>query len=286
MGLIRDRMQQDLERGGYSGATTRHYLACVKDLVAHYEGRSPLKLGQDEMRTFIAEVEGRGLSAQRVRQYLAAFKFLYIKTLARPEQVAWISFPREKRRMPGILSGSEVVRVLDAIENVRCRAIASVLYGAGLRVNEACKLEVTDVLSNRGLLHVRSAKGGNERFAMLSPRLLITLRDYWRAVRPTPPLLFGSAGTGRPPWPETVRAALRAAAVSAGVQKRVTPHVLRHSFATHLLEMGVDMRVIQQLLGHASMRSTAVYAQVTSALVKRTKSPLDILGTPEAALLG
>jgi site-specific recombinase XerD len=133
---------------------------------------------------------------------------------------------------------------------------------------------------------VRSAKGGNERFAMLSPRLLLTLRDYWRAVRPIPPLLFGSARTGRPPWPETVRDALRAAAVSAGVQKRVTPHVLRHSFATHLLEMGVDMRVIQQLLGHASMRSTAVYAQVTSALVRRTKSPLDILGTPEAALLG
>ena len=286
MGQIRDRMQQDLERAGYSVGTVRHYLACVKDLVHHFDGRSPMRLGQDELRAFVDDLERRKLSPQRVRQYMAAFRFLYAKTLARPDEVAWMSFPRAKRRTPGILSGSEVARVLAAIESVTCRAIATVCYGAGLRIDEARRLEVRDVLSDRGLLHVRSGKGGHERFAMLSPRLLTTLREYWRAVRPTPPLLFPSQSGPRPIHAGTVRAAVREAARAAQIKKRVTPHVLRHSFATHLLEMGVEMRVIQQLLGHASMRSTAVYAQVTSAIVKRTKSPLDVLGTAEAEILG
>jgi site-specific recombinase XerD len=179
-----------------------------------------------------------------------------------------------------------VAAVLAAVQSATCRAVATVCYGAGLRVDEARRLEVRDVLSDRGLLHVRFGKGGHERFAMLSPRLLTTLREYWRAVRPPPPRLFPSQLTDRPIHPDTIRAALRAAAVAAHIRKRVTPHVLRHSFATHLLEMGVELRVIQQLLGHASIESTAVYAQVTSAIVKRTKSPLDVLGTPEAEVLG
>lgn len=286
MGTIRNRMQQDLERAGYMPVTVRNYLACAQDLVDHFEGRSPFKLGQDEMRAFVGELERRKLSPQRLRQYLAAFKFLYGKTLGRPDEIAWISFPRTKRRTPKILSGTEVTRVLAAIKSLTYRAVATVCYGAGLRVDEARRLEVTDILSDRGLLHVRAGKGGHERFAMLSPRLLATLREYWRAVRPPPPLLFPSALGPRPIHAETVRAALRQAADAAKIRKRVTPHVLRHSFATHLLEMGVEMRVIQQLLGHASMRSTAVYAQVTSAIVKRTRSPLDVLGTPDAEILG
>jgi site-specific recombinase XerD len=286
MGKIRDRMQQDLDRAGYMPRTVSNYLSCVRDFVDHFEGRSPLKLGQDEMRMFVEQLERRKLSAQRVRQYLAALKFLYGKTLGRPDEIAWISFPRSKRRTPGILSGSEVARVLAAIESVTCRAVATVCYGAGLRVNEARRLEVTDILSDRGLLHVRAGKGGHERFAMLSPRLLTTLREYWRAVRPRPPLLFPSQLGPRPIHAGTVRTALGKAARAAKVNKRVTPHVLRHSFATHLLEMGVEMRIIQQLLGHASIRSTAIYAQVTSALVKRTKSPLDVLGTADAQILG
>ena len=286
MGQIRDRMQQDLKRAGYSKVTMRHYLACAQDLVDHFGDRSPLKLGQQEMRTFVQTLERRELSPQRVRQYLAAFRFLYGKTLGRPDEVAWISFPRAKRRTPSILSGSEVAAVLAAIESPTYRAFATVCYGAGLRVDEVRRLEVRDVLSKRGLLHVRFGKGGHERFAMLSPRLLQSLRDYWRAVRPTPPLLFPSASGSGPIGSDTIRRALRKAAHAAKVGKRVTPHVLRHSFATHLLEMGVEMRIIQQLLGHASIRSTAVYAQVTTAIVQRTKSPLDVLGTSEAEVLG
>jgi site-specific recombinase XerD len=238
------------------------------------------------MRTFVDHLDAQELSAQRVRQYLAALKFLYGRTLGRPETIAWIMFPRSKRRTAAVLSGSEVHQVLGAIKSPICQAIAHTLYGAGLRVDEACRLQVQDVLSARGLLHVRYGKGGHERFAMLSPALLTTLRDYWRAVRPAPPLLFPSPRTQQAFRADTVRQALRAAASDLGIGKRVTPHVLRHSFATHLLELGVDLRVIQQLLGHASIRTTSRYAQVTSAIVKRTPSPLDLLGTPAADVLG
>lgn len=286
MGELRDRMHQDLERGGYTPTTIRHYLGCAQTFVDHFEGRSPMRLGQREIRVFVDHLEKRDLSHQRVRQFLAAIKFLFGRTLGRPHEVAWLSFPRAKKRTPKVLSGSEVARVLAEIQSPTIRAIASVCYGAGLRIEEARRLEVRDVLSDRGLLHVRHGKGGHERFAMVSPALLTALREYWRKVRPTGPLLFPSPRSGRPFHPETVRAAIHAAARAAGIEKRVTPHVLRHSFATHLLELGTEMRVIQQLLGHSSIRSTAIYAQVTSALVKRTKSPLDVIGTPEAAVLG
>lgn len=286
MAQLRDRMHQDLKRGGYTPATIRHYLGCAQTFVDHFEGRSPKRLGQEEIRIFVAHLEKRELSHQRVRQFLAAIKFLYGRTLGRPHEVAWLSFPRAKKRTPRILSGSEVARLLAEIVSPTYHAVASVCYGAGLRIEEVRRIEVKDVLSDRGLLHVRHGKGGHERFAMLSSALLATLRAYWRKVRPCGPLLFPSPRSGRAFLPDTVRAAIHAASRAAGIEKRITPHVLRHSFATHLLEMGTEMRVIQQLLGHSSIRSTAIYAQVTTAIVKRTKSPLDVLGTPEAALLG
>jgi site-specific recombinase XerD len=286
MGKIRDRMHQDLVRGGYSASTVRQYLACAQQFADRFEGRSPLKLGSAELRVFVDEVQARGLSWQRVRQFLAALKFLYGMTLGRPEQVSWIIFPQEKRRVPVVLSGSEVERVLAAIRKPTVHAVACTLYGAGLRIDEALHLEVADVQSDRGLLHIRAGKGGHERNAMLSPRLLVILRDYWRKERPARPFLFTSKQTAKPIHAETVRVALRDAAITAGIEKRVTPHTLRHSFATHQLELGIELRVIQQLLGHASIRSTGIYTHVNSDVVRRTKSPLDVLGTPAATVLG
>jgi site-specific recombinase XerD len=286
MGELRDRMHQDLARGDYSASTVRQYTACVQNLVDHFGGRSPLKIGTVELRAFMDHVESEKLSVQRRRQYIAALKFLYARTLGRPDLVAWMVYPHEKRRVPVVLSGTEVERLLAAIKNRICLAVACTLYGAGLRIQEALQLEVRDILSERGLLHIRAGKGGHERYAMLSSRLLTTLRTYWRAERPRPPLLFASRLTTDPIHAETVRMALRSATIEAGIQKHVTPHVLRHSFATHQLELGVDIRIIQQLLGHASIRSTSIYAQVNSDLVKRTPSPFDVLGTPAAKRLG
>lgn len=283
---IRLRMQQDLERGDYSARTIEVYLAGVQAFVDEHDGCSPVQLGRDEIRSFVDLLKKRGLSSQRVIQFMAALKFLYARSLGRPDEVAWMKYPKVKRRTPEVLTGSETERLLLAIRRPVFRAIAMVLYGAGLRVGEALLLEVTDVRSERGLLHVRAGKGGHQRYAMLPPRLLAALRDYWRAERPKGPLLFPSPLTGRPLHRQCLRVALGEAAREAGIPKRVTPHVLRHSFATHLLELGTELRVIQQLLGHVSLRSTTIYAHVTASLVGRTKSPLDTLGTAEAAVLG
>jgi integrase/recombinase XerD len=171
------------------------------------------------------------------------------------------------------------------VKDPTCHALASTLYGAGLRIEEARRLEITDVLSNRGLLHVRHGKGAVERFAMLSERLLHILREYWRVVRPTPPKLFPSRHSDGAIAPGTVRIALRRAAAEFGIAKNVTPHVLRHSFATHMLELGVEMRVIQQLLGHSSIRTTMRYTHVSREHIARITSPLDLLGTPAAEIL-
>jgi integrase/recombinase XerD len=286
MAELRDRMQQDLKNKGRTPTTIRHYLGCVQAFVDHFQGRSPMTLGQREIRLFADHLDARKLSAQRVSQYLAAIKLLYVRTLGRPQEVAWIAFPRVKQRLPDVLARSEVARLLDAIKSPTVHAIASVCYGAGLRIDEACRLRTCDVLSKRGWLYVRRGKGGRSRYAKLSPALLVTLREYWKNVRPSGEFLFPCTQSGGAFRPSSVRKAIHRAARAAQLPMRVTPHMLRHSFATHLLEMDVDIRVIQQLLGHKDIRAPALYAQVTSALIARTPNPLDVLRKPEAEILG
>jgi len=277
-------MQQDLKRAGYGETTQRVYLREAWRFAAHFR-RSPAEMGHRELREYVEHLEARGRSAQRLRGQLCALKFLYTRTLGRPEDVAFLAFPRDKRSLPTVLSGSEVMRVLAEVKDPTCHALASTLYGAGLRIEEARRLEVGDVMASRGLIHVRHGKGAVERFAMLSPRLLTTLREYWRVARPRPPKLFPSQHGASAIAPATIRSALRQAAARARVDKHVTPHVLRHSFATHLLELGVEMRVIQQLLGHSSIRTTMRYAHVSREHIARVTSPLDLLGTPAAEVL-
>jgi site-specific recombinase XerD len=178
--------------------------------------------------------------------------------------------------MPVVLSPSEVAALLSALRLPKYRVFFSLLYATGMRLAEACHLETSDIDGERGVIRVRRSKGGRERVVMLSPRLLATLRAYWRFARPAAPYLF-TARTGKPLHPEVARHALAAAAAAAGLRKRVTPHVLRHTFATHLLERGVDIRIIQVLLGHMSIRTTARYAHVSADVIARTVSPLDLL---------
>jgi site-specific recombinase XerD len=245
-----------------------------------------MTLGQREIRRFVEHLGTRKLSAQRVSQFLAAIRFLYCRTLGRPQEVAWIAFPRIKRRPPVVLAGSDVARLLGAIKSPTVHAIASVCYGAGLRIDEACRIHTCDVLSKRGLLYVRHGKGGGSRYAMLSPTLLVTLRQYWKTVRPSGEFLFPGPRSGGAFRPGVVRKAIHKAARAAQLPMRVTPHMLRHSYATHLLELDVELRVIQQLLGHADIRTTTVYAHVTRALVARTPDPLGVLRKPGAETLG
>jgi len=272
MGQLREKMKADLLLRRYATPTVEEYLRCAGKYVAFHH-KPPTVLGEDDIRCFLLDVRSRTGEANQ-KMHVAALRFLYGVTLDRPEVAVRIPWPRVSSALPDILDRDEVERLLASVGDIKYRAVLMTAYGAGLRVCEACTLQVTDVDSRRGLIHIRDGKGHRDRFVMLSPRLLACLREYWRAVRPNGPALFPGA-KGPTVSPDAVRAALHKAVERTGIRKHVTPHVLRHSFATHLLEGGEDIRTIQVLLGHGSIRTTARYTRVSQRHVGRTKSPLD-----------
>jgi site-specific recombinase XerD len=268
------QMKSDLELAGYARRTRAAYINSVRDF-AHFHRRSPDLLGQNDVRAWATHLSARHLSAQRRRQHHAALRFLYGRTLARPEVTAFLSWPRDAEHLSTVLAPSEIERLLRALRQPKYRVFFTLLYATGMRLREACLLETSDIDAARGVIHVRNAKGGRERLVMLGARLLGLLRAYWKFVRPPAPWLFASS-RGTPVNPEVARNALKRAAVDAGLAA-VTPRTLRHSFATHLLESGTDLRVIQVLLGHRSIRTTARYARVSTELIARTESPIEKL---------
>lgn len=277
MGQLRDRMMHDLERAGYVPKTRAIYLYAIRDFAGHYRC-SPEELTADDVRAWVDRLMTAGIGPQRIRQHLAALKFLYTKTLWKPENVSFLAWPPDPQKLPVVLSSDEVERLLGALERPKYRVFFTLVYATGLRVREACRLETRDIDAARGVIHVREAKRKKERFVMLSPRLLTILRKYWALERPPSPWLFASSGGGALNA-DTARKALKLAAQKAGVEKKVTPHVLRHSFATHLLEGGTELRIIQVLLGHTTIKTTTRYARVSTGLIARTPSPLDRLKT-------
>jgi site-specific recombinase XerD len=277
MGQLREKMLEDLKLRRYRPGTIEAYLRCARAFAA-YHRRPPEEMGEEEIRKFLLHlIDERKASPSSHKMYLAAVKFLYGVTLGRPEVAVRLPWPKVPTTLPDILDGDEVERLLVSVESLMHRAILMTAYGAGMRIAEACSLCVGDIDSARGLIHIRDGKRGRDRFVMLPRRLLVFLREYWKAVRPTGPRLFPGQKEGRSITPSAVRAALAQAVAAAAITKRVTPHVLRHCFATHLLEGGEDIRTIQVLLGHSSIRTTARYTQVSKRHIGRTQSPLDRL---------
>jgi integrase/recombinase XerD len=275
MGQLRDPMHQELKLRGYRANTARKYLIYARKFVAHF-GRCPRTMGEEEIRTFLLYLmQEEHAAPSTLATYVAALRFLYGVTLGRPEVAARIPYPKVPYTLPDILSSEEVMALLDALGSVKYRAVVTTLYATGLRISEVCALKPGDIDSARMLLHVRCGKWGRDRFVMLSERLLTMLRLYWKLERPPGIYLFcGLTKRGRVSA-DRVRQVLKAAAQRVGLYKRVTPHVLRHSFATHLLEDGTDIRTIQILLGHKSISTTARYTQVSARHIAATKSPLD-----------
>lgn len=277
----RARMLADLELANYSRSTIAHYLRCADTFVSHYM-RVPTQLGKTEVRCFLLHQQKiRDVGPSGLSMFVAALTFLYKRTLRRPKVVEGLRYPKVPRSLPDVLSGSEVESLLGAIETPKHRAILSVAYGAGLRISEVCRLRCADIDSERMAIHVRNGKGKKDRYVMLGERLLVLLREYWLTAQPGREYLFPGDTPDGTTSRDAPRRALRQAAKACGLTKRVTPHVLRHSFATHLLESGTDLRTIQVVLGHASLRTTARYAHISKRHIEATESPIDLLGTEE-----
>ena len=283
MTALRQQMDQAMVLRGFSPRTRQAYLACVAALARHYR-RSPATLGASEIQTYLLHlIKERRLAYASVNQAVCAARFLFSAVLARPALALSIPMAKTPKRLAVVLTRDEVALLLAHATNVRARTLLMTTYAAGLRVSEVCALQVSDIESapERMCLKVRAAKGGKERYTLLSPRLLGALRDYWRLARARHWLFPNRRGTG-PMDPKTAQRMYYAACASAGLDDAAGIHTLRHSFATHLLEAGVDLPTIQRLLGHGHIGTTMRYLHLAQGRLTGTVSPLDLLDPPAA----
>lgn len=275
--LLRTRLIEDLRIRNYSPRTIEVYVHCIAQF-AKYFGKSPEQLAEGHVREYQRYlVEEKKASWAYFNQSVCALRFLYGKTLHQDWTVKHIPFPRTEKRLPQVLSTGEVSKLFAAVRTLKTRTIVQTMYGAGLRLTEALRLKPADIDSHRMVLRIQQGKGRQDRYVTLSPTLLETLRDYYRTYRPQGPWLFPSRDPQSPTHPTAVQRACRTAARRAGLKKRVTTHTLRHSFATNLLEAGVDLRTIQILLGHASLNTTALYLHVAVGAKPSRRDMVDLL---------
>ena len=273
---LRRRLIEDLTLRNRAPGTIQQYVNCVAGFARHFHA-SPQHLGPEDVRSYLLHlVQERRVSWSYCNQVRCALQFLYNITLGKNWVVDQVACSKVPKRLPVPLSFDEMARFLEVLGNLKHRVILMTAYAAGLRLSEVCRLKVEDIDSSRMVIHIRQTKGHKDRNVMLSPRLLRSLRQYWKIQRPKP-YLFPGREPNQPISPRTVQRVCQQALVASGLSKRVTMHTLRHSFATHMLEIGTDLRTIQILLGHRSFSTTARYIHVSTAALKSTRSPLDNL---------
>lgn len=271
---LRLRMIEDMRLRNFSSDTQREYIRAVKKLAA-FLNRSPETATAEELRSFQLQLIETA-NPPTINATVTALRFFFKTTLDKPETTRHLVFVHEPRKLPRVLPPEDVLRLLEAAPNPKSKAALSVAYGAGLRAMEVVALKVADIDSQRMLIRVEQGKGRKDRFAMLSPKLLELLRDWYRIARPRVYMFPGRDKIG-PMTPRQLNRICHMAAELAGLPSWVAPHTLRHSFATHLLEQNIDVRVIQVLLGHAKLDTTARYAQVATNIIREVMSPLDRL---------
>lgn len=273
---LRQRVLEDLQIRHYSPNTVRAYIRSIAEFAKHF-GKSPDLLGAEQIREYqLHLIKEKRVSLSSYIQAVCSLRFLYTNTLHRQVAVERIPLPRYEKKLPVILSREEVKLVLETPKNLGYRAMFSTMYAAGPRVSEVANLKVEDIDSGRGILWIRGGKGRKDRRTLLPPKLLELLRVYWRWEHPKD-WLFPGEKPGTPISKESIFRACQKAGQDAGISKAVHPHSLRHAFATHLLEAGVDLRTIQLLLGHAHLETTARYLHVANTTVRSTVSPLELL---------
>jgi len=277
---LRQKMLEELQRRNYSHRTAKTYVRIVREFAEHFH-QPPDKLGPEQIRQYQAHLfQAKKLAPATVSQYVSALRFLFVKTLRRHFLAEYIPFPKSRRRLPTVLSPEEVTQLIDAAGNLYHRTLLMTLYSTAVRRAELCRLKVQDIDSQRMMIRINQGKGGRDREVPLSPKLLQTLRVYFRWMRPTTFLFPGTVKGVRadvPITPNVVWLACRQAAQRAGITKRLSPHSLRHSCASHLLEAGADLRTIQVLLGHSRLEHTLIYLHLSRKHLQAIPNPLDAL---------
>ena len=280
MTQLRKKMLEELQRRNYSDRTAKTYVRIVREFAEHFH-QSPDKLGPEQICQYQAYLfQTKKLSPATVSQYVSAVRFLFVKTLRRHFLTEYIPFPKCPKRLPTVLSPEEVAQLIDSACNLFHRTILMALYSTAIRRAELCQLKVSDIDSQRMMIRIRLGKGSRDRDVPLSPKLLETLRVYWRWMKPKTFLFPGTVKGLRADVPisaNLVWFACRQAAQAAGIKKRISPHSLRHSCATHLLEAGADLRTIQVLLGHSKLEHTLVYLHLSRKHLQAVANPLDTL---------
>jgi integrase/recombinase XerD len=278
MTRLRKRMLEELQRRNYSPTTIRYYLRVVENF-ARYFGKRPDRLTQDHLREYqVYLLQERKLQAGTVGLHIAALRFFFVKTLRRPYLQLDLPSPKRPKRLPTVLSPDEVARLIESANNLLDYAMLMTLYATGVRRAELSRLKVEDIDSQRMIVHIRQGKGNRDRDVPLTPKLLKTLREYWQWMKPKTYLFPGMVNNWRadkPLTPKCVWSAVQDAAKRAGITKRVSPHTLRHSWATHLLENGTDLRTIQMLMGHADLRATSVYLHLSRRHLQAVANPAE-----------
>lgn len=277
---LRKRMLEELQRRHFSPITIRSYLRVVEDF-AGYFGTRPDRLSQEHLRQYhLHLIQERKLAIKTVGLYIAALRFFFVKTLRRPYLKLDLPYPKMPKRLPTVLSEEEVARLIDSAKNLLDYTMLMTLYATGMRRAELIGLKVQDIDSQRMIIHIRQGKGNRDRDVPLPPKLLKTLREYWCWMKPQTYLFPGMVNNWRadkPLTPKCVWFAVHDAAKRAGIKKRVSPHTLRHSWATHLLENGADLRTIQMLMGHADLRATSVYLHLSRRHLQAVVNPVETM---------
>jgi integrase/recombinase XerD len=270
---LRQRMIEDMTVRNFVAKTQDDYIRCVKNF-STFLGRSPDKAEPEDARRYQVHLASSGVSSATINATVSALRFFFNVTLKKSGFTDFIPFVRAPRKLPVVLSIEEVARLLEAAPGLKYKAALSTAYGAGLRVSEVASLKVTDIDSSRMVIRVEQGKGRKDRYVMLSERLLQLLRDWWRLMRPKA-WLFPGQDPVNPLSTRQLGRAIHLAARAAEIDKRVSMHTLRHSFATHLLEQNIDIRVIQVLLGHKRLDTTAIYTHVATKTIREVMSPLE-----------
>jgi len=276
MTSLRQRMLEDLRIRNYSPSTQKRYIECVASFAKHFD-RSPDQLGPTEIRSFqVHLVDEKKSSWTVLNQTVCALRFLYTITLDKDWAIRHIPYAKGEKKLPVVLSQREATTLLLAVENMKHLTMLLLGYSGGLRVSEIANLAVTDIDSDRMIIHVRQGKGRKDRIVPLSPLLLVIAREHWLIERPRK-FLFAGQDPKRPISTSTIAKVVRNAGKAARIKKTVTAHTLRHSFATHHLEAGTDLRTLQLLMGHTSLRTTSLYLHVSTEKIRSAKTPLELL---------